>query len=130
MLCISDAKLISGIQDLERNKHQLLHRIQSVQANNCFCSRCLNNVTHFNVIKSDPRPPKNHLSSFNNVTSIQDKHQIYKKVVNKACIALQIYHFTVLQVNNFTSVTKFCMYDWLYFHSSIRKLNMSFKMSR
>jgi len=30
-LYISDAKLRSGIQDLERNKHQLLHRIASVK---------------------------------------------------------------------------------------------------
>jgi len=29
-LCISDAKLRSGIRDLEQNKHQLLHRIQSL----------------------------------------------------------------------------------------------------
>ncbi len=29
-LCISDAKLRSGVKDLERNKHQLVHRIQSV----------------------------------------------------------------------------------------------------
>jgi len=30
MMCKSDAKLRSGIRDLEQNKHQLLHRIQSV----------------------------------------------------------------------------------------------------
>jgi len=30
-LCINDAKLRSGILDLERNKHQLLHRIASVK---------------------------------------------------------------------------------------------------
>jgi len=29
-LCKSNAKLRSGIRDLERNKHQLLHRIQSI----------------------------------------------------------------------------------------------------
>ncbi len=29
--CISDAKPRSGIRDLEWNKHQLLHRIQSIQ---------------------------------------------------------------------------------------------------
>jgi len=27
----SDAKLRSGVKDLERNKHQLLHRIQSIR---------------------------------------------------------------------------------------------------
>jgi len=31
MLCINDAKLRSGIQNLERNKHQLLHRITSIK---------------------------------------------------------------------------------------------------
>jgi len=30
-LCINDAKLRSGVLDLERNKHQLLHRIASVK---------------------------------------------------------------------------------------------------
>jgi len=31
MLCKSDAKSRSGVQDLKGNKHQLLHRIASVQ---------------------------------------------------------------------------------------------------
>jgi len=30
-LCINDAKLRSGVLDLEQNKHQLLHRITSVK---------------------------------------------------------------------------------------------------
>ena len=46
MLCINDSKLRSRVKDLERNKHQLLHRIASLT------TPLIYNISNWNVNKN------------------------------------------------------------------------------